>query len=1588
MINTISRPQPAIAIYFLNPVGTLLEVKVITNATVIAFRYTATTTSTDSISFVGKSVEQVVQEINTLTIPVKAVALSSKDNLLQGDILPIGSDFIEVPGGFTVFDRLTDNGIILRSKSVNIKHKSQSKIKILPPYLEDSSLPWYPRITNGSFTQRYNNKLYHFYVPEFDNQTWSLLYGKPFKDLKGVIPISVDQYVYQLPRFPIFWTGQNITLYNGNIPLPASIVEDVDINNGLIYLKTDSYIPENLTIDYTYLETSFVFKDININGHFTQNPTVLNKYVCIYLIPVEGETITTKKAVRYVIGDSVEEAIGSIALNNTSDPIAVIGAYFIQPVPFSDKIQILDTRSKGGGLKRNQGPVSPVHYFDNIVESSESDIEERYKEANRFWDIGNIDGIPYPGAAAISIDLPNYLTEVINPSDIQDRVRKYSAAGVYPLVNFSERQLPSVTGMSSQVSCSVNLNFEEVLSSHDNNGLVAESIPSVFTGIGWTALPDSIPTSILETGLWNNFNPTIPIVVDDSVPIIEVGTQTGVFTHYLKSTPIAGITWKERNLIGIDPATSARVYSTWKEKRTYDDREVATGQLIRSTFFLPAQNAYKQYKDIQINSPFHYTGSLEDVLVTRISEIFDATLALQIKTGNSLNGTEIVKSYTDVDGTTSSADDYLLVPTYYAPFFNIAKTPLEEDYLIDINHIGQDFISQCYTSGHFFKFYIQNTDEYVTIDNSVPYIAIDYTSALKQASRYLDFRRRLGIWSGDCDTGEISCTGLVHTLLSTSGTYGSFGPGIPIYWYYFPQNIDSGVYTDTFSGAVISTAAELGGSISEVDSSFNYDWMYNISLPTMLASAIAHQDTVSSTLSQDYYNAYSLTVAQTVNNLTGAIYGERTLSGLPTTSHWFVAHDRLGSYLGRTLDNMIEAYEYVASYLSNQRINDVADGVGSSADFLQYMFSGVENVLYTAYDLVAHNLLRGGIVEADLSSTISAYGWYVNTWPLVYGTRSKLYSNDYRSLFSGLFTNGLKTLLKNQITEDGEMYETTYLNNSIGPFPASVPSKILNPLAQALKLDINTWSGIAVGVINTISNNYSVDGLYYSDPYKESSTPGKEYDVGIGLTNMYRLCYSTGQVDLWEPMADDISTLRGVNFLPPMSSNEGIAGWHGTQTPLAFWKYYQSGDVYTGISILKSHGINTIRVQLDYPYWFYSGQDHLNRFSNLLDSCYDQRMRVIPVLFNNFGTSVSTGSMTDYINSYGHTGGPYRPAAVETLYFMTGETLSGQNYVEAFVTGFDSHPAIVAWDISDRSNSSAISLKTFNSAGEIIKSLTDTPTILSVGRLWTNVERDGTVYVTEDDAEISYTSGSLINSTNFDFIGIQPYNLFDYFIQKATVDSCDYILTNLGDGAYADYEVSLGRATDRNLPFVLSNLFLNTGSYEGIIYSDGTARSSRQLSAIHTAAAEDGVEATGEIIQRRNFNNFYFYPTGYTPSYTVNNLVDELSTWNQRTLALQDQNTGEFYRQVNILTVVQSGLDYMNYKFYSPTTYYIPSEFSTRECDYLNYYRNTWSGANFFSATGLAWTSGGSVDSVRYDTFVTNWGVFLNSLLTRLDINE
>lgn len=1080
--NRVANAHPAISLFYESSTGIVLSINVST--TQISVTYQSTTKAT---AYSGKTVEELCADINQFGFPIKAKPLIGETLLETGDLISTNG-FKAIPQAFSVYDLLPNNGVVIRTKRISIRHKSRFQISLQDPIDESPVLPWYPRVSVGSFSQTVNGRTFFFSIPEFANQTWSTTYGRPFKDVFGERPIFISKNTYRLRRTPIYWNGESITLFNGETPLSSKSIVDVDTTNGLVYLKDSVSYIDDLTVDYTYKEEAYEYKDININCHFKQNPLLIGKFVLMYMLPYEGTAYEPRKrTVYHSIGNTIPEAIDSIKIEDPSVPILIIGAYSIQQVQGSDRAKMLDTRVKGGGLKDIYGPTSPVYDHDSILEPKpdQVSIESVYKEAANFFDIASArwDGEIYPGAAAVIIDLPLEVSSVLPLEDIKQKATKFLSAGVYPLFDFSDRPLPDISGFSRQVSCFHSGSYH------------------------WGPTKYSLPDSLF-TGSWDyEINKNPPISYVDGSYAITPNTETGAFQYYLKSTPTVGIEWLEREYTANSGSRDApSVYTEWKKKRVYDTREVDNLQLVKGVINFDSASNGKQYKNVVVHSParLDHTGEFVRNLHKVLEEITTVLSDRKIIFNDDDPSIGYIK-YDLVDNDfnielagdyqgSSSSSDYLQI---------LEAGNLSGNYNSVYDLIFSGVAQSIIPNGEYIKFFSTNLNTYIDIADSSTDIPL--SDAINRMSAFA-YRRKQVYGTGDSTFQAIrsSLTGLAAYIASNNGYS---------YWPYRWSYTNSVGYDP--QEAILPEVSGFGYAEIQITEDYLMTEMFPaITSIARLLSDPTGSDSVS--LANAFYKNHNYLITE-ANKFYDRIYDTPTLQGYEIVDTWYSRHDRLGRYAGNYMENLIEGYEYLKqAYPGIVNTGQYIHYTGLDLRSLDTYFTHIHSGLNVATGQLIPNLYRGGIVDRETIKLVKSYGWYVNNRQSHYamydtgtdnqGDEEIVYRSiadpDYRQSFSGIYNQGLDIILKSMVTTEGLMMETNYVNWNPGPFQAYTPYLIFDAMVPGIQMDRDTYIAKAMCVFNTLTGNYYYSGVFLDNPRLTDKYVGSEVDVSRSLAKL------------------------------------------------------------------------------------------------------------------------------------------------------------------------------------------------------------------------------------------------------------------------------------------------------------------------------------------------------------------------------------------------------------------------------------------------------------------------------------------------------
>jgi hypothetical protein len=1088
----------AIAIYPDGQSDTGIEFLV--TATTISLRFG---TDEDTVQYTSKSIPELVSAINRTSIPVRAVALSRAIILKEGEL--IGSDsYRTVPGDFPVYDRLPEDGVVIRITRYSVKYDRLSNVKLLPPYPDGPGLPWRPVISNGAFTQEFRGRRFHFSIPEYGDQVWSLPYGRPFKDVSSA-PVTVKgDGVIQLPRFPVHWTENNMLFFADGAPLSTSIIEDVDVFNGLVYLRPGFVPTESLRVDYVYLETNYIYPYINLNAHFAHSPDLIDKFVVLYMLPMESLVGSrTKRTIFHEVGDSLFGTIDSIENTNPDMPQAIIGAYSVQQIVSSDRATTLDTRVKGGGLRSQAGVKSPVHAIDDVqVIAIQPDvtpkIEDTYKDSASFYDIGKYDGEPYPGAAAVVVDVPDHMRSLLPEKDVREKATKFLAAGVYPVFEFSDRSGDFSDDFSTDISSTSNLALN--WSFGDQSGSY------------WLPTDVAVPDNTVLAEWSTDFQPNIPVEYKEGTHVLHVPHGSGYYQPYVKSSPDAVLEWKERALIRPSGHhVTVDYYTAWEKKRFVDKRDVGEGQLAKGYLVADALYEDKEYKDFTVFSPYRVdqTGNLLTELAeeaTKIQHINDLT----INTGAVPSSRMVETSISNVETRALvSSDNYGGTHPRHEGAIRLAgDSKAHPSFDTIAREIGSGMLSSTDTTAGFIGYDLATNDYSLAVESL--YNLGTQLTMLTDYMRYaLDY-----IGSGSFEyNAALSGYGAVLEALSGADQLPVSSP-----WWIEPEYVYDVGDLNSVDRAISTNFVDISPTgedhrMTEVLPGLIGLWS---AVPSYNPDAFT-SNPVLQNLSNIMHNevpgfvrdSYSGIVS---NYLPFLITGHPNdgLGNLAATG-WYTRHDRYGQFAGTLARDGMLIYEHLAS--GQARVGSLGTQRGATSSDLTAHSEDVESILDTVFDGFHETLAKGGILDANTPRLLEAYALAARRGEISF----QLGDNDFadnRLRYSGLYQTGIKVMLRAMLTQEGDIQERTCVNQEYGPFSGSPPVDIIGALSAGAMMD-STYLGHLQGVVKTLTGIYSYSGAYPSDANLQGLSGSHEIKIYSALSTAFsRLAPTYDDIDM------------------------------------------------------------------------------------------------------------------------------------------------------------------------------------------------------------------------------------------------------------------------------------------------------------------------------------------------------------------------------------------------------------------------------------------------------------------------------------------
>lgn len=1083
--NSLDYMRKAMATYVARPLGVLLftdkeypngstTFSVVVTATTIAITQGSTPFT---ITYVGKTTRQIASELSNSPFPISVKPLADVGLLLTGELKASG---VLIPESFDQEDISNDGrSVIIRCTRYSVTYNKTSAIGLSSPYFEGPQLPWWARITNGKFSQSTKGITYHFGIPEYDQQTWSTFYSKPFMDVEGEPVQFLNSTTIQLSRFPLLYKNNNIVFVNTSSEkaYPASLIKDVDTMNGRVYLKDSTSLSKDVVVYYTYLENSYIYKDIDLNGHFLHNPYILDKYVVFYALPYKSSSgLNRTRTIYHTIGSSIDDAIYKIETNNSLEPIAILGAVNIRQNSSISDITITDTRSYGGGLNT-----------DSFGEAT----AKRFKESQYFFDIGKKEGIPYPGSAAIVVDLPASLRETMTVSEVRERTQKWVAAGVYPVIRFQDSEYLeqfNSNGYNSDISL-VNYTFSTGNNTTDltlgPTGQVANILKSCVLSC----------TNGVTSGMV-----TAPIIQGDVIKL-EPGSVYNL--SYIKGSADAVFSYEQKTKDG-----------QWERVTTTNTMPVGTGQLSSQMLQLESKYSYKEIRGLTGFSAYNSSDSFWIDLSVATAAI--VKLTLEISTGNPYYvQTNVIPDVrtTNINPAPSVAGiNYLVEPLLTN--YNICST---KNFFSGHPIItGNALFGYYSTTGNVFpRTYSYDANTFGSQYNG-SYDALRDLNSYSQYARYsINESLDLGSVAARTQSGAIAIATKVLSISPFTGI-GTISTDIITPYYNPSSGTAIRLWTGIETEVTISNNLYLGSN-------------YIKAFSALYASQIApiSGQTTGSNYTPTTINARDLA-------LTGMgywisyfnTYFSPTLSGSALELNWLTTYNKVSDFAGNILTNLCNGFDNLYygnkcwagwtgyetkvnpyGLLPDQRWTGLITWPDASIDTagntLSKVINGITGIQNDIAPYIQAQCNYGGILLPGYVDAIASYLWY----PVHHYLGDNIFSNlsGDPQPFIDTFELGMSAIINGALNEDGIIIEGGSFMKRPGPFSGTVPSKLFSACADAIKLyrlkgdeyQERKWTHIAEGLFRTTEDNYHNIAGYQFDPLSSSSFTGDPGSVPL-----------------------------------------------------------------------------------------------------------------------------------------------------------------------------------------------------------------------------------------------------------------------------------------------------------------------------------------------------------------------------------------------------------------------------------------------------------------------------------------------------------
>lgn len=345
------------------------------------------------------------------------------------------------------------------ANSYSLQFNDTRRMYIEKPRQKRGDQSWYVRIKNGRFDRvkkdkAMNDPIYSYAIPEYMRQNF-IKGALPYMQVTNEKPelLSTNKIRVSCTPLVVTYNGEQATNVKVRVNGKPVRVISWDASDGIMIIDGNVTDNDNMLVDYQYDETFYEYRgffdyetnkywslDLNpSSGHYItiRDPAdgevkdmpsfkLIDKTIYIYVKP--AAKITKRTNGEYTLLEPVTQntLFHSFELIEGTDAL-LLGEVRVRPSSNQRSIQLVDTRVRGGGLKKDI-----QEELMNLVE----------KESHFYWDIGYWDGKPFPENAVINIKIAKSVLKEygghMTRAEIEEKLEKHLGYGVFPVIEFMD----------------------------------------------------------------------------------------------------------------------------------------------------------------------------------------------------------------------------------------------------------------------------------------------------------------------------------------------------------------------------------------------------------------------------------------------------------------------------------------------------------------------------------------------------------------------------------------------------------------------------------------------------------------------------------------------------------------------------------------------------------------------------------------------------------------------------------------------------------------------------------------------------------------------------------------------------------------------------------------------------------------------------------------------------------------------------------------------------------------------------------------------------------------------------------------------